>query len=56
MLVLSRKPGQVVIIGKDVRLTILGVRGKQVRLGFAAPAEVPIRRDELAPRLRAKRK
>ena len=56
MLVLSRKPGQVVIIGKDVRLTILGVRGKQVRLGFAAPNEVSIRHDELEPRPRNKRK
>ncbi len=47
MLVLSRKPNQSVILGSNVKITVLGVRGKSVRLGIEAPREVPIRRDEL---------
>ena len=47
MLVVSRKAGQEVIIGDNIRVAVLSVRGSQVRLGFEAPVEVPIRRDEL---------
>ena len=51
MLVLSRKPGEVVVIGDNIRLTVVSVSGQQVRLGLAAPADVPILRGELhAPR------
>jgi carbon storage regulator len=49
MLVLSRKPGEEIVIGKNIRLTVLGVRGSQVRLGVTAPTDVHIRREELAP-------
>ncbi len=48
MLVLSRKSGQRIVIGDDVVVTILKVRGNQVRIGIEAPASVSIRRDELA--------
>ena len=47
MLVLSRKPGQEVVIGDHVRLTVVAIRGNQVRLGFTASPDVPIRRAEL---------
>jgi carbon storage regulator len=47
MLVLSRKPGEEVVIGDDVRVIVVEIRGNQVRLGFAAPRETPILRDEL---------
>jgi carbon storage regulator len=47
MLVLSRKLGEEVIIGDNIRLTVLEIRGNHVRLGFTAPVEVLIRRDEL---------
>jgi carbon storage regulator len=50
MLVVSRKPGEAVVIGDNIRLTVVSVSGQQVRLGLAAPAEVPILREELAPR------
>ena len=50
MLVLSRKPGEQVIIGDGITLTVVEVRGGRVRLAFDAPAQVGIRRAELAGR------
>ena len=47
MLVFSRKQGEVVIIGENIRLTVVAVRGNQVRLGVTAPPDVPIQREEL---------
>jgi carbon storage regulator len=49
MLVLSRKPGEQVVLGNGVTLTVVAVRGERVRLAFDAPAQVRIRRAELAP-------
>lgn len=48
MLVLSRKPGQAIVVGDKIRVTVVRVRGGAVRLGIEAPAEVAIRRKELA--------
>lgn len=47
MLVLTRKPGEEVIIGDGIRVAVVGVQGNKVRLGFTAPEDVPIRREEL---------
>jgi carbon storage regulator len=47
MLVLSRRPGEEVIVGGNIRLTVVEIQGNQVRLGLTAPAEIPIRRAEL---------
>jgi carbon storage regulator len=47
MLVVTRKPGEAVVIGDSIRLTVVAVHGHQVRLGLTAPADVPIRRAEL---------
>ena len=47
MFLLSRRRGQGVMIGPNIRLTILAVRGKQVRLGFTAPGDIEIYRTEL---------
>lgn len=47
MLVLSRKPGQQVIIGEHVVVKVLAVRGSVVKLGFVGPADVPIYREEI---------
>jgi len=47
MLVLSRKNGESIIIGDDIKLTIVEVRGDKVRLGIDAPKEVPIHREEV---------
>ena len=50
MLVLGRKVGDEVLIGENVRLVVIAIRGNQVRLGFDAPREVPVRRSELESR------
>jgi carbon storage regulator len=47
MLVLTRKLGESVTIGDDIKITILGVRGRQVRLGIIAPQKVTIHREEI---------
>jgi carbon storage regulator len=47
MLVLTRKVGEVIRIGDEVTVQVLAIRGGQVRLGFAAPAEVRIFREEI---------
>jgi carbon storage regulator len=50
MLVLSRKSGEQLMIGDDIRVTIVGVRGGRVLLGIDAPTNVPILRGELHER------
>ena len=47
MLVLSRKTEQVICVGNNVEITVLGVQGGRVRLGIEAPRDVRIRRGEL---------
>jgi carbon storage regulator len=49
MLILSRKVHQEILIGDGISVTIVAIRGKQVRVGIKAPPNVPIRRDELQP-------
>ncbi len=53
MLVLSRKTGERVIIGPNIIVTVLEVRGERVKLGFKAPAETPIHREEVAQEIHA---
>jgi carbon storage regulator len=47
MLVLTRKPGEVIVIGDNIRLTVVAIGGARVRLGITAPPEIPIHRFEL---------
>jgi carbon storage regulator len=47
MLVLSRKPGEKILIGNDITFVVLKIRGKRVRVGIDAPAAFPITRQEL---------
>lgn len=47
MLVLSRKLGEQVMLGDNIWVTVLAIHGNRVRLGFTAPAEVSIQREEL---------
>jgi carbon storage regulator len=49
MLVLSRKVNEEIVIGNNIRMTLVSIRGNQVRLGFEAPQSVPIFREELRP-------
>lgn len=50
MLVLERKIGQSLRIGDEIEVQVLGVHGKQIKLGIEAPKSVPVRREELEPR------
>ena len=51
MLVLSRRLGETVMIGDDIKLTVLGINGNQVRIGIAAPKEVSVHREEVYRRI-----
>lgn len=51
MLVLTRKSGETITIGNDIRITIIGIKGKQVRLGIEAPSETTIHREEIYDRI-----
>lgn len=53
MLVLSRKRDEKIVIGKDVVVTVIEIRGDKVRLGFEAPENVPVHRQEIWARLQA---
>jgi carbon storage regulator len=50
MLVLSRKPGEKIIIGDKITLTVVSIQGDRVRLGIEAPRDIPILREGLTPR------
>ena len=47
MLVLTRKPGESIVIGNEITVTVVEVRGDQVRLGIAAPRSVQVHREEV---------
>ena len=51
MLVLSRKRGEKIVIGNGVTVTVLEFQGGRVKLGFNAPSEISIRREELHERI-----
>jgi len=47
MLILTRRPLEAVMIGHDVTVTVLGVKGNHVRIGIKAPKSVPVHREEI---------
>lgn len=55
MLILSRRLGESVKIGDEVTVTVLGLKGCQVRLGFTAPPDVAVHREEIYQRIQAEK-
>lgn len=51
MLILTRKVGEAVVVGRDVKITVLHAKGSQVRLGIDAPPSVPVHREEIFTRI-----
>jgi len=51
MLILTRRSGESLIIGDDVTVTILGIKGNQVRVGVNAPKDTPVHREEIYDRI-----
>jgi len=52
MLILTRRVGETVMIGNDVTVTVLGVKGNQVRVGINAPKNVAVHREEIFERIK----
>lgn len=53
MLILTRRPSETILIGPDIQVVVLGVKGNQVRLGVIAPKEIVVHREEVAERIAA---
>lgn len=55
MLILTRRTGESLQIGDNIKLTVLSVRGNQVQIGVEAPSEVPVHREEVYERIKRER-
>ena len=53
MLILTRKVGEVIMIGEDIVVKVLGVRSGQVKIGIEAPRELPVHRHEIFERIKS---